>query len=77
MRQRMVFVLLESGQVSPIGVFGSPCKPYLLPADAVLVSKQDLERPHYTHREIVGRWQSESMGTFFDLVAYVLQNNSD
>lgn len=70
-RSNMFFVLLESEQSAPIGVFKKAEKPYLLPADAVETHVTKSE--HYVHREIVGQWFSESFNRKYTLVAYVLQ----
>jgi hypothetical protein len=72
---KMIFVLLESGQAEPIAVLSEACKPYMLPADAKQHTRYE-KGPH-AHREVVCRWYSESFGTLFSLVAYVLQSNGN
>jgi hypothetical protein len=68
----MVYVLLETGQTSPIGVFKEAKTPYLIPQDATLV-KDRTGCDNYSHREIVVEWTKD--GTTYTLVAYVLQKN--
>jgi hypothetical protein len=67
-----VYVLLVSGQISPVAVFRSPEWPHVLPADAV-ATRRNQSKGEYVHREIVGEWTSESHGTAYTLVCYVLQ----
>jgi hypothetical protein len=71
MKERMVFVLLESGSSAPVAVFKEPGRPFLLPQDAV--EKRDRsDQAHVCHKEVVGEWRSESFGTVFSLVAYAV-----
>jgi hypothetical protein len=76
MKERMVFVLLESRQLLPVAVFDQPQKPYLLPVDAEC-TQDNTRAVHHSHREIVATWTSESFGTVFFLIAYVVQSNRD
>ena len=65
----MVYVLTENGQ-SPLAVFEKPEKPPILPADSI--EKIPIKQKAYANREVVGEWHSQSYGSIFRLVAYLV-----
>lgn len=69
----MVYVLIESGNTTPVAVLKKPERPYCLPGDAVEKMAVKGNQKTHVHKETVGQWTSEILGSIFSLVAFVVQ----
>lgn len=78
---QIVYVLLESDQVTPVSVNATSRVPKNLPDDAEVYNEPDarygsIDKPvdgQYMQGAVVAKWWSPSLETMFILVAYELE----